>query len=378
MSSVHDEDVIHLGLDVHKKTISVGILESVEETARTDKIASDPDAVVHLVERFDDRSRLRACYEAGPTGYGLCRQLRAMGVACEVIAPALIPSAPGDRVKTDKRDASRLARLHRAGELVAIRVPTEAEEAVRDLCRARADMVIDLGRAQHRLDKFLLRHGRVWVGGSNWTLKHQQWIASQRFEEPAAAATLEHYRATLSARQAAVEAIEKDLSVWFTRAPFVEAVTRLSAYRGITELGALILASEVCDWRRFSSASAFMAFCGLVPSEYSSGGRTRRGHITHAGNEHVRTQLVESAWAYQHRALLSKTIRARQQGLGPQVCARAWKAQQRLCGRFRRLDQRITSRNVVVTAIARELAGFVWAEMTQPDIASHHTSSAAG
>jgi len=285
-----------------------------------------------------------------------------------VIAPSLIPTAPGDRVKTDKRDARRLARLHRAGELVAIRVPTVAEEAVRDLCRARADMVIDQTRARHRLGKFLLRHGRVWRGGDNWTGRHEAWIAAQRFDDPALTATFGHYRATLTAREAAVAAIDADLTGWFGRAPFADPVARLAAYRGITHLGALTLASEVCDWRRFASAGAFMGFCGLTPSEYSSGERTRRGHITHAGNLHLRTQLVESAWAYKTRPAVGEQIARRHRDLPPQVIARAWKAQLRLCGRFRRLDARKTSRNIVVTAIARELAGFIWAEMTTTEM----------
>ena len=365
MTSVSAErDVIYLGLDVHKNTISVGVLEPGVEVPVIDRIASDEDAVRRLVARFDDPRQLRVCYEAGPTGYELARLLRSLNVRCEVIAPSLIPTAPGDRVKTDKRDCRRLARLHRAGELVAIRVPTVAEEAVRDLCRARADMVIDQTRARHRLGKFLLRHGRVWQGGENWTLKHRAWLDAQRFDDAALTTTWRHYRATLEAREAAVAAIEADLAQWFTRPPFADSVARLAAYRGITHLGALTLATEVCDWRRFPSAGAFMGFCGLVPSEYSSGERTRRGHITHAGNLHLRTQLVESAWAYKSRPGVGAAIARRHQGLPPDVLARAWKAQLRLSGRFRRLEARKSSRNIVVTAIARELAGFVWAEMT--------------
>jgi transposase len=364
MSIVSDRGAIHLGLDVHKNTISVGVLKPSDEVPSTDKISADPDAVRHLIDRFDDPSRLRACYEAGPTGYELARLLRGLGVRCEVIAPSLIPTAPGDRVKTDKRDCRRLARLYRAGELVAIRVPTVAEEAVRDLCRARADMIIDHTRARHRLGKFLPRHGRVWRGGDNWTLKHRAWLAAQRFDDPALSTTFQHYQATLDAREAAVASIEADLVGWFARAPFADPVARLAAYRGITRMGALTLASEVCDWRRFPTAGAFMGFCGLVPSEYSSGERTRRGHITHAGNQHLRTQLVESAWAYKSRPQVGATIARRQAGLDPEVVARAWKAQLRLTGKFRRLDARKSSRNIVVTAVARELAGFVWAEMT--------------
>jgi len=198
-----------------------------------------------------------------------------------VIAPSLIPKAPGDKVKTDKRDCRRLARLHRAGELVAIRIPTVQEEAVRDLCRTRADMVEDRTRARHRLSKFLLRHGRVWRGGTTaWTQAHERWLCCQQFDESALQTTYAHYRAALQSRDAQLDAIEVDLAGWYDRPPFAAQVARLAAYRGVTRLGALTLAAEVGDWRRFARAAAFMGFCGLVPSEYSSGQRTCRGHLT--------------------------------------------------------------------------------------------------
>jgi transposase len=193
---------------------------------------------------------------------------------------------------------------------------------------------------------------------------HERWLLAQQFDEPALAATYSHYRVVLQSRDAHLDAIEADLAGWYDRPPFAEQVARLSAYRGITRLGALTLAAEVCDWRRFAKASQFMGFCGLVPSEYSSGAQTRRGHLTKAGNAHLRAQLVESAWSYQHRPGVGTQIAGRQQGLDPQVIARAWAAQLRLCSRFRRLAARKTSKNVVVAAIARELAGFLWAEMT--------------
>ena len=357
-------DVRVLAMDVHKNTISIGLLEPRSESPLMDKCSTDDESVRRLLARFAEPARVWACYEAGPTGYELARMLRNAGMRCEVIAPSLIPTRPGDRVKTDKRDARRLALLFRAGQLSAVRVPTVAEEAARDLCRARADMVIDRTRARHRLGKFLLRHGRVWRGGDNWTLKHQAWIRQQRFDERALNETLAHYQATLTARDAAVEAIEADLLPWCARAPFTDAVHRMAAYRGVTELGALTLASEVCDWRRFPTAGMFMGFTGLVPSESSSGEHTSRGGITHAGNTHLRTQLVEAAWAYKSKAQVGATLKKRQDGLDPAVVARAWTAQLRLCGKFRRLDARKTNRKVVVTAIARELAGFVWAEMT--------------
>jgi transposase len=364
VASVSHLSPIHLGLDVHRDTISVGILAPGEELPVVDKIPHDEPSVRRLVGRLGDPRRLRACYEAGPTGFELARLLHRMEVRCEVIAPSLIPKAPGDRVKTDKRDCRRLARLHRAGELVAIRIPTVAEEAVRDLCRTRGDMVEDRMRARHRLSKFLLRHGRIWRDGKAWTLGHERWLLSQRFTEPALQTTYDHYRAVLASRDAQLEAIEADLATWLDRAPFAEQVARLGAYRGVTRLGALHLAAEVGDWRRFARASAFMGFCGLVPSEYSSGQVTRRGHITKAGNVHLRTQLVEAAWAYQYRPSVGVHLARRQQGLDPQVIARAWAAQLRLCGRFRRLRARKPSTNIVAAAIARELAGFLWAEMT--------------
>ncbi len=248
-----------------------------EEVPDVEKISSDEESVRRLVARLGNPRQLRACYEAGPTGYELARLLGSLGVACQVIAPTLIPTAPtapGDRVKTDKRDCRRLARLYRAGQLVAVRVPTVAEEAVRDLCRARADMVTDGTRARHHLGKFLLRHGRVWRGGEAWTLKHDAWMKAQRFEDKALEATFAHYRATLEAREAAVEAIEADLAAWYSRPPFAEAVARLGAYRGITHMGALHLASEVYDWRRFPTAGSFMAFTGLTPSEHSRPSRS--------------------------------------------------------------------------------------------------------
>jgi transposase len=364
VTSIRDPEATHLGLDVHKDTISVGVLEPGRESPVADRISHDEPSVRRLIGRFPDPSRLRVCYEAGPTGYELYRLLAGMGVSCQVIAPSLIPKAPGDRVKTDKRDCRRLARLHRAGELVAIRVPTPREEAVRDLCRARADLVDDRDRARKRMGAFLLRHGRVYRAGAAWTHRHAQWLAAQRFDEPALTSTFNHYRAVVDERDATLRAAESDLMAWVDRAPFADCVRRLGAYRGVAHLGALTLASEVCDWRRFTRATAFMGFTGLVPSEYSSGGSTRRGHLTKAGNAQLRTQLVESAWAYQHRPSVGSALRHRQEGLPPAVTARAWNAQTRLCGRFRRMSATKNSRSVVAAAIARELAGFLWAEMT--------------
>jgi transposase len=350
-------------MDTSKNKIAVGILRWEEQVPEVEMVFNDEASVRRLIGRYPDRGRLRACYEAGPTGFGLYRLLRSMGVACDVVAPSLIPRAPGDRVKTDKRDCRRLARLHRAGELVTIRVPSEAEEAVRDLCRARADLVEDRTRSRHRLSKFLLRHDRIWRD-TGWTVKHQQWLAGQRFDDAALRSTYGHYRAVLAARDAELAAIEADLRHWYGHGPFADAVARLAAYRGVDRLGGLTIASEVGDWRRFPAARTFMGFTGLVPSEYSTGESVRRGRITKAGNAHLRTQLIESAWAYQHRPSIGAVLRRRHDGVDPATTARSWAAQQRLCSRFRRLSDRKTSRNVVTVAVARELAGFLWAEMT--------------
>jgi transposase len=364
MNSVAQSGPIHLGLDTSKDKIAVGILRSGESVADTEIIFNDEASIRRLIDRFPDRGQLRVCYEAGPVGYELHRLLTSMGVACQVIAPSLIPTAPGDRVKTDRRDCRRLARLHRAGELVAIHAPSVAEEAVRDLCRARADLVDDCTRTKHRLSKFLLRHDRIWRDGQAWTARHENWLATQRFDDPALSSTYGHYRAMLMARNAELAAIEADLSHWFHHGPFAAAVAKLAAYRGVAYLGALTIASEVSDWRRFGSASTFMGFTGLVPCEYSSGNEVHRGRITKAGNTHLRTQLIESAWSYQHRPSLGVAMTKRHQGLPPTTIARAWAAQRHLHTQFQRLSARKSSRNVVAVAVARQLAGFLWAEMT--------------
>lgn len=355
---------IFLGLDVSKSSIAVGILRPDEVVPDAEMIPHDEASIRRLVGRFPDVRNLRACYEAGPTGYELYRLLTEMGVSTEVIAPSLIPRASGDKVKTDRRDCRRLARLHRAGELCAIRVPTRAEEGVRDLCRARQVAIEERRRARQHLSSFLLRHNEIYRDGTTWTMRHESWLKARRFEDKGVRAAFSFYRGEIERQEATLEAIDAELTPYFSDPVFSEPLHRLGAYRGIDHLGALTIYCEVCDFHRFSHAGAFMGFCGLVPSEYSSGGSVSRGHITKAGNVHVRTQLIESAWAYQHPARLGVTLRRRQEGLDQATIERAWRAQLRLCGRFRRLSARKDSRNTVVTAIARELAGFLHAEMT--------------
>jgi transposase len=355
---------IYLGMDVSKNTIAVGVLTPGQEIPVIDRIWNDEGSVRHLIGRLGDPAALRCCYEAGPCGFELHRLLASMGVACDVVAPSLIPRRAGDRVKTDKRDASRLTRLHRAGELTAIRVPSPAEEAVRDLVRARAALLADRKRAQQRITAMLMRHGRVWRSGSYWTQAHEQWIAAQRFDEPALATALAHYRAVLDTRRAELDAVEAELAPWASREPLAPAVARLGCYRGIAAITGVTLAAEVVDWRRFPSARAFMGFTGLVPAEYSSGDKTRRGSITKAGSEPARTALVEAAHAYQHKPAIGVVLRRRQEGATPDTMARSWKAQRRLHGKYKAMTARGKPPGMAFTAVARELAGFVWAEMT--------------
>lgn len=353
-----------VGLDVARDSIAVAVLDASETTPRVDKIAHDEVSLRRLVTRLGPPGGLRVCYEAGPTGYELARLLSSMGVACEVVAPSLVPVAPGDKVKTDRRDARRLVRLYRAGELAVVRVPTPAEEGCRELCRLRGTMVFECSRARQRLASFLLRHNLVFRDGRSWTLKHRRWLRSLSFADPGTQTTFAHLLASVEERERRIAAVEADLAPVIDRGLFAEEVARLAAYRGISRFGALSLAAEVCDWRRFPAAPKFMGFVGLVPGEFSTGASTKRWGVTKAGNAHLRHTLIEAAWAYQHPARVSPELQRRQEGLPPEVIARSWTAQVRLCGRFRRLAARKDRSTIVATAVARELAGFVWAEMT--------------
>jgi transposase len=358
-----DGEVVHVAFDSSKNMLVAGILRAGEETPTIERVFNDEPSIRRFVKAFPEPGKLRTCYEAGPCGYELQRLLVSLGVGCQVIAPALIPVAPGDRVKTDKRDARRLVRQFRAGELVAIRVPSRQDEAVRDLCRARGDAVEDLTRAKNRLGHFLLRHGRVWRGASTWTFKYRNWLGDQSFDHAALTTSFARYRATVECREAELEALEADLARYVDEGPFASPVRRLSAYRGVDRLGALVLQAEICDWRRFANDGAAGAFCGLVPSEYSSGERVQRGSLTHAGNAHLRRQLIESAWAYHRGPSLGVALRRRQEGVSPETQARAWASQVELCRRFNQLDKRKPVRGVVVAAIARRLVGHLHAEM---------------
>jgi transposase len=355
---------VHVGMDVSRDTIAVAVLQPWESVPAVELIGNDGEAVRRLAGTFADRSVLAACYEAGPGGYQLHRLLASLGVACDVIAPALIPRGAADRVKTDRRDCVRLALSHRAGLLTAVRVPSEQEEAVRDLVRTRADLADDRKRMMQRINALLQRHGRIWRA-PRWTGEHRAWLDRQSFDEPALEAALRTYLAALDARDAELAVLERQLrGCWAGLDPLAPMVRQLGCYRGIAELTALTLAAEVADFRRFASAPAFMGFTGLTPSEYSSGARTRRGSITKAGSRLVRTALVEAAWAYRHRPAIGVRLRQRQADADPATLARSWAAQQRLHATYAKLTRRGKIPAVAITATARELAGFVWAEMT--------------
>ena len=360
------EGLIHLGMDTSKNVIVVAVLWPGEQDPVIERIANEEAAVRRLIGRFADRSVLRCWYEAGPGGFELWRLLASLGVGCEVVVPSLIPKGASDKVKTDRRDARRLARLGRAGELTPVRVPSAAEEGVRDLVRTRTALLADRKRAQQRLTGLLMRHGRIWRDGEYWTVKHRAWLAVQHFDEPALEAAAGYHRAALAVREGELAAIEAELAPWAAREPLAGPVARLGCYRGIAMLGGLSLAAEVVDWHRFPAARAFMSFAGLVPAEYSSGERPRRGHITKAGSQPVRTTLTEAAWAYRHAPAIGVQLRRRQAGADPATLARSWAAQRRLHDRYLHLLHAGKAAPEAVTAVARELAGFVQAEMTAP------------
>lgn len=357
------QDSTIVGLDVHNESITAAILPpTAERVMETVKIPNTASALEALVRRLAPRGPLAFVYEAGPCGYEVHRQLTALHQPCAVIAPALTPRRPGDRVKTDRRDAEQLARLHRAGELPVIRVPSRAEEAARDLVRAREDAVIDRLAARHRLTKFLLRQGRVYretrhAGG----VLHGLWLKRQRFEPAAWQQTFEAYVRSLAETDARLASLDQALATLAQQAPYQQPVQALRCLKGIDTLSALTLIVEVQDFRRFPPAATFMSFTGLVPSEASSGERVRRGSITKVGNAHLRRVLVEAAWCHRHGQVVSRELALRRRDATPAVLTIARKAQARLHRRYWRLVSRGKRQTVAVTAVARELAGFIWA-----------------
>jgi transposase len=355
--------IIHyLGLDVHKESIAVSIAPANStEVRRYGIIGGTLDAIDKLLKKLASPGvELRVVYEAGPCGFVLCRHLRSTGMVCEVVAPSLIPRKASDKVKTDRRDADQLARLFRAGELTSIHVPDQEDEAVRDLVRARHSAMDDLRKARHRLKGFLLRLGFRYTGKSSWTDAHKRYLAGLVMPQPPQQVAFQEYLHAIDDAwerlQRLTQAVLDALPGW-KWAPVVRALMSL---RGVQELTGMTLVAEVGDFSRFEDPRSLMHFLGLTPSEHSSGGARTQGGITKCGNAHCRRVLTEAAWQYRLAPKVSEAMQQRQEGQRKEVRLIAWKAQQRLHKRFRQLGAKKKS-VVAATAVARELAGFVWA-----------------
>jgi transposase len=354
-----------IGLDVHAETIAVAVAEPTGEVRSLGVIPNRSESIRRVMKKLGPVERLRVCYEAGPTGYVVYWQLTALGVRCEVVAPTLVPVKAGDRVKTDRRDAEKLARSYRAGDLTTVWVPDACHEALRDLVRAREAAKKDQLRARHRLGKFLLRHGRRPSERlTPWTQRHLTWIKQVvHFEQPAQEATLLDYLHEVEHAATRIERLERAIDAAILSAPprMRAVIDALQALRGIAKMSAVTIVAEVGQLSRFTRAPQFMGYCGMGASEDSSGERQRRGGITKTGNAHLRRIVIEAAWAYRHRPAVGQVLRKRQAALSPEVTAIAWKAQHRLHTRYRRLLGRSKCQQKVVTAIGRELLGFIWA-----------------
>ncbi len=359
-----NDTITYIGLDVHKDSISVAVCE--DDTGNTERyvgrISNNTAAVTKLTKKLAVRAtRLCFCYEAGPCGYGVYRQLVEQGYECMVVAPSLIPRKPGDRIKTDRRDALMLARLHRAGALTSVWVPDEAHEAMRDLVRARASSVHAVRRARQHLSGFLLRHGRTYSGRKAWTVPHRRWLSDLSFDHRAQQIVFQDYiHATedAEARRKALEQHIKALVPHWSLAPLVAA---LQSMRGVALIVAVTLAAEVGDLHRFEHPRQLMGYLGLVPCEHSSGPKRRLGRITKAGNTAARRVLIEGAWSYRSPARITRDRLRRMEGLSKEIRDIAWKAEVRLCARYHRLRATGKPANVVTTAIAREMLAYAWA-----------------
>jgi transposase len=347
-------NTLFVGLDVHKATVVAAVAEGSRggEVRQIGTIPNRADQISKLVEKLGRGSKeLRFCYEAGPCGYGLYRQLTELGYDCIVVAPSLIPIKAGDRVKTDRRDAVMLAKLHRAGELTAVWVPDTAHEAVRDLVRARATAVHVCGKARQHLQGFLLRHGRIYAGKKGWTQAYRRWLTTVRFDHPAQQIVLQDYIHAVSDAEARIDRLTQQIEEMVPQWSMAPVVQALQAMRGIAQIGAVTLVSEIGDFSRFDNPRQLMAYLGLVPSEHSSGTTVRRGGITKAGNSLARRALIEGAWTYRMQARLSRTLHDRNESLPTAVRDIAWKAQVRLCARYRRLTAGGKPKVVVTTAM---------------------------
>jgi transposase len=368
----NNNGITFVGLDAHKASINVAVIEAGRrEISFECQVAHQARALKGLAKKLKALcdGALVAAYEAGPCGYALQRRLNALGVPCQVVAPSLIPVKPGERVKTDRRDAQKLAKMLRAGMLTEVHPPTLEEEAVRDLTRAREDAKQDQMRARHRLSKMLLRRGLRFDETKNWTRSHRRWLRGLRFEELWAQQTFDAYLLALEQVEERLKMLTEHVEQAAAGQRYAEPVGWLRCLRGIDTVTAMTILAELHDFRRFTKARDLMAYLGLTPSEYSSGNRTRRGSITKAGNSHVRRVLVETAWNYRHRPAVSLALRQRRAGQPPAVLAIADRAQVRLHHRYVKLKEGYHKpHNKVTTAVARELVGFIWAVLTHQGI----------
>jgi transposase len=353
----------YVGLDVHKETIAVAVADSgTAEPRGLGIIPNDTGALRVLLKKLGRPSQLRICYEAGPCGYVIQRFFQRLGIDCVIVAPSLIPRKPGDRVKTDRRDASKLARLLRSGELTPTWIPDEQHEALRDLVRAREDAVEDQQRARNRLSKFLLRLGiKPPEGIRAWTPRYSQWLNSLSWEQTAQRMVLAEYRQNLEEIQQRLTRYEREIETLAQTSPHAPTIGALQAMRGVKLITAATIVSELGDIGRFRSPRELMAYAGMVPSEHSSGGHVRRGSITKTGNAHLRRVIIESAWHYRHAPGVSGDLRKRQRDVPAPACAIAWNAQQRLNKRYRHLLARGKTSHQTVVAVGREMLGFIWA-----------------
>lgn len=350
-----------VGLDVHKDSIWVAMAPQRGDVIEIGQIAHTPSVVRRQVQRLARKHRrLHFVYEAGPCGYDLYRQLCSMGHECQVVAPSLLPRRPGDRVKTDRRDAVTLARLARSGDVTGVWVPDPHHEAVRELVRCREDFKRAERRVRQRMCAFLLRHSRQY-DRNNWTQLHHAWLRKQQFDRPESQVVFEHYFHSIIESAERIAQLERQMDEALQDWSLAPLVRGLMAMRGVRLITAMTLAAELGDLSRFDSASQLMSFVGLTPSERSSGQTRRQGRITKSGNGHVRRILIESAWSYRHKPAWTTTLRHRASKASDAVRSIAWKAQKRLCSRYRRLVARGKPAQQAITAVAREELGFIWA-----------------
>jgi transposase len=359
--------IIYLGMDVHKESITIAVLPAgAKSPSRLERLPNDLPKLKKWLDRVARDGELRACYEASGAGYVLHRALHGWDYACEVIAPSLIPKRPGVQRKHDKRDATDLARLYRAGELVAVRIPSEGDERVRDVVRCRETFQREILKSRHYILKFLARRGFVFRAGTNWCKPHLEWLRHLTTEGSPLAPhdrwVFREYHALLMYKLQRRDELDRQIEQLALLPTLAPMVGRLQCFRGISLHSAMVVATEIVDWRRFERPAQLACYLGLVSREDSSGDRTRLGSITKAGNTHCRHVLIQAGWSYRHRPQTSVDVKRRQQGQPPAVITHAWKAQQRLHRRFVHLSDRKRPQ-IVVVAVARELVGFLWAVM---------------